>query len=170
MSIKQDILYAPWRKEYVTSPERKESKDPKKCVFCKPKKEYVVLETKKIILMTNKFPYGEGHLLVIPKRHVNNILELTSKEREEIFNAIDLSTFALKQFMNPEGFNIGCSIGSVAGESINHLHFHVLARYKGDVAWTKLCNFQIVSLSPLDLTKELKEVIVKHKLLKKFNL
>lgn len=170
MSTKHDILYAPWRKAYVTSSTRKDSKDPKKCVFCKPPKEEIVFETKKVFLQANKYPYGEGHLLVIPKRHVNQIIELTTKEREELFNLMDLAVYSLNLLMKPQGFNIGCSIGDVAGESINHLHFHILPRYKGDVSWSKLCDFQIISISPMELTEKLKKVISEHKLAKKFNL
>jgi len=170
MAIKQDVLYAPWRKKYITSDSKKKSTDSKTCVFCKPPKEDVIFSTKRVFLQANKYPYGEGHLLVIPKRHINQVIDLTSKEREEFFNLIDLAVYALSLYMKPQGFNIGCSIGDVAGESIKHLHFHVLPRYKGDVAWSRLCDFQLVSVSPTDLTKDLKEVISKNKLAKKFNL
>ncbi len=170
MALKHDILYAPWRNAYINSNTRKESADPKKCVFCNPGKDELILSLKRTILQSNKYPYGEGHLLVIPKRHVNQIIDLTSKEREDFFNLIDLSVFALNLYIKPQGFNIGCSIGSVAGESIKHLHFHILPRYKGDVSWSKLCNFELISNSPRNLAENLKEVIAKHKLLKKFNL
>jgi ATP adenylyltransferase len=170
MALKHDILYAPWRKEYIHSNTKKESIDPKKCIFCDPLKDELILSTKRILLQANKYPYGEGHLLAIPKRHVNQIVDLTSKEREDLFNLIDLSVFALTLYMKPQGFNIGCSIGDVAGESIKHLHFHVLPRYKGDVSWSKLCNFEIISNSPKKLAEDVKGIITKHKLLKKFNL
>ncbi len=170
MVLKHDILYAPWRKEYITSKSKKNSFNPKTCIFCNTSKEELILSTKKVYLQTNKYPYGEGHLLVIPKRHVNHIIDLTSKEREELFNLIDLSIYALDLYMKPQGYNIGCSVGDVAGESIKHLHFHVLPRYKGDVSWSKLCNFDIISVSPKELFKNLKEIIVKNKLQKKFNL
>jgi ATP adenylyltransferase len=170
MSLKQDVLYAPWRKEYIASNTRKDSKDSKKCVFCKPLKEEVIFETKRVFLQANKYPYGEGHLLVIPKRHVNQIIDLTTKEREELFNLMDLGVYSLTLLMKPQGFNIGCSIGDVAGESINHLHFHVLPRYKGDVSWSRLCDFQLVSISPIELTEKLKTIIIENKLVKKFNL
>jgi len=167
---KYDILYAPWRKKYTNSETKKNSHNSKTCVFCKPLKEDVIFSSSKVYLQTNKYPYGEGHLLVTPKRHVNDVIDLTSKEREELFNMIDLGIFALNIFMKPEGYNIGCSIGSVAGESIKHLHFHVLPRYKGDVAWSRLCDFQVVSLSPKELTISLREIIDKNKLARKFNL
>lgn len=170
MAIKHDVLYAPWRKKYISSDTKKLSENPKKCVFCNPPKEEVILSTKTVFLQPNKYPYAEGHLLVIPKRHVNQIIDLTSKERQDLFNLLDLSVYALNLYMKPQGFNIGCSIGDVAGESIKHLHFHVLPRYKGDVAWSRLCDFSLVSVSPKDLTEDLKLVIKKNKLLKKFNL
>lgn len=170
MSYKHDILYAPWRKEYYSSENKKNSNNPKSCVFCNVGKEEVIFSTKRAYIQANKYPYAAGQLLVIPKRHVNQIIELTSKEREEFFNLIDLAVYALDLYIKPEGYNIGCNIGNVAGESINHLHFHVLPRYKGDVGWPRLCNFEVVSISPKEVTENLKEIIQKHKLKTKFNL
>ena len=163
-------LYAPWRQEYVskTSTDKEKTKDPNYCPFCNQEKELLILETNKCFIQANKFPYAAGQVLIIPKRHINQITDLTSIERKELFNLIDLSIYALDQFMKPEGYNVGCSIGRIAGESINHLHFHVLPRYKGDVGWNRLCDFNVVSISPEQLTIRLKQIIQKNKLVKKF--
>ncbi len=166
----RSILYSPWRKEYWTSDTKQKSKNSKTCVFCKPKDSDIILNSSKCFIQANKYPYAGGHLMIIPKRHINTIIDLTSKEREEMFNLIDLAVYALKLYMKPEGYNIGCSVGKVAGESINHLHFHVLPRFKGDVGWGVLDNLSVVSISPKELTKDLKEVIRKNKLKIKFDI
>lgn len=170
MNKKNQILYAPWRKQYLKSDLKKQSKNPKTCVFCKISEDEIIFQTKRVYLIANKYPYSEGHLLVIPKRHVNQFVQLTSKEREDLFNLLALSMHALELALKPQGFNIGCSIGEVAGESINHLHFHILSRYKGDVSWSKLCYFDVISFSPQELSEKIKEIIVKQRLSKKFNL
>lgn len=163
-------LYAPWREEYVSkvSEDKEKTKDPNFCPFCKIEKELQILETKKCFIQANKYPYSAGHLLVIPKRHINQITELTSIERKELFNLIDLSIYSLDILIKPEGYNVGCSIGRIAGESINHLHFHVLPRFKGDVGWNRICDFNVISISPKDLTTQLKQTIQKNKIIKKF--
>lgn len=170
MVLENKVLYAPARKEYWTSNSKKESKNSKTCVFCNPSKKELIIESKKAYLYVNKYPYSSGHLLVIPKRHVNQIIDLTSKEREEIFNLMDLSVFALKKYISPDGFNIGCAIGEVAGESINHLHFHVLPRRVGDSGWIKIFDFQVFSELPSKVADDLRKIIIQEKLLKKFNL
>jgi len=167
-------LYAPWREDYVsqTTGEKENTKQKEKCPFClrNTQKDFLILETNKCFLQANKFPYASGHLLVITKRHVNQIIDLTSQERKELFNLIDLSIYSLDKYMKPEGYNVGCSIGRIAGESIQHLHFHVLPRYKGDVGWNRLCDFNVISISPTDITKNLQKLIQKEKLARKFDL
>lgn len=163
-------LYAPWRQEYVSKSDfdKELTKDSSFCPFCNFEKDLVVFSAKKSVIQVNKFPYSSGHLLIISKRHINQISELTNIEKKEFFNLIDLSIFALDLYMKPEGYNIGCSIGRIAGESINHLHFHVLPRFKGDVGWNRVCDFNVVSISPYDFCKDIKKVISKNKLVKKF--
>lgn len=167
-------LYAPWRQEYVNkvTEEKESTKNKELCPFCSKniEQDHLILETKKSFLQANKFPYAAGHLLVVPKRHVNQVIDLTSIERKELFNLIDLSVYILDKHMKPEGYNVGCSIGRIAGESIQHLHFHILPRYKGDVGWNRLCDFNVVSISPTDLTIDLRKIILKERLAKKFGL
>ena len=173
MVEKKKILYAPWRQEYLSSNLENKSKFTKTCSFCNIKKvdpDLLVLDGKTCYIQANKFPYATGHLLIIPKRHVNDINSLTTIERVELFNLMDLSIFALKIFMKPEGYNIGCSVGKVAGESMLHLHFHVLPRFSGDVGWDLPLDFKVCSISPKELTNKLKNIIIKEKLLKKFDI
>ncbi|MDD3178374.1 MAG: HIT domain-containing protein [Candidatus ainarchaeum sp.] len=164
------ILFAPWREEYWNLSTKQDSKNLNKCVLCNPLEEELILISKYSYIISNKYPYASGHLLVCPKRHINNINDLTSKEKIDLFNLIDLSVYALKLSLKPEGYNIGCSVGKIAGESINHLHFHILPRFKGDVGWNKLCDFEVISVSPENLTKDLKKLILEKKLKKKFDI
>jgi ATP adenylyltransferase len=171
MIVKKKLksLYAPWRKKYILgSLENKD--DSKTCPFCKTDEEYQVFETKKTMIRSNKYPYSSGHLLVIPKRHINDITNLTTKESEELFNLINLSVYLLDIYMKPEGYNIGCSVGKIAGESIDHLHFHVLPRFAGDVGWNRLGDFNVISESPKETTKNLKKIIKEQRLPKKFGI
>ena len=138
--------------------------------MCNPPKEELVLKSKYSYVISNKYPYGSGHLLVCPKRHINNINDLTSKEKIDLFNLIDLGVYLLRLYMKPEGYNIGCSVGKIAGESINHFHFHILPRFKGDVGWNQLCDFEVVSISPEKLAKDLNKLILEKKLKKKFDI
>jgi ATP adenylyltransferase len=164
------ILYAPWRKEYYTSSSKENSKNSKTCVFCNPKKSEIIVSTKTCFVQANKYPYAAGHMLVLPKRHINNITDLTSKERSDIFNLLDLCAYALNIYIKPEGYNIGCSVGRVAGESIEHLHFHILPRFQGDIGWGVFAKFSVLSISPKELTKDIKEIIKKNKLKQKFDI
>jgi ATP adenylyltransferase len=83
--------------------------------------------------MMNKYPYVNGHLMIIPQRHTGKIEELTQEERKEIFNLLDTAVKALQEAMNPEGFNIGVNIGKAAGAGIeDHFHVHVIPRWEGD--------------------------------------
>jgi len=173
MVEKKKILYAPWRQEYLTSNLESKSKLSKTCSFCNIKKmdpDLLVFEGKTCFIQANKYPYATGHLLIIPKRHVNDINSLTTSERVELFNLMDLGIYSLKLYLNPEGYNIGCSVGKVAGESMLHLHFHVLPRFSGDVGWDLPLDFKVCSISPKELTIALKKIIVSEKLSKKFDI
>jgi len=166
------VYYAPWRQEYYQSSKdtRKKSEDPKTCVFCDLSNNYIILKTKYNYLISNKYPYAGGHVLVLPKRHVSKLSDLTTKERVDLFNIIDLATYTLDIMYSPDGYNIGCSVGKVAGGSITHLHFHVLPRFEGDVGWNLVCNFTVLSLTPKDLAKKMKETIRRNKIKLKFGI
>lgn len=124
------IIFAPWRMEYLVS------EKPNGCVFCKRSircDDYVIYEGKTCFVMLNRYPYVNGHLMIIPARHLRNISELTLAERTEIFSLLDASVQVLKESMNPQGFNIGMNLGKAAGAGIEeHAHVHVIPRWEGD--------------------------------------
>ena len=100
-----DVIFAPWRMAYVRKSERTEG-----CIFCKGRSrsdDLMLREGRTAFVMMNRYPYTTGHLMVIPFRHVGEIAGLTKEERVEMFDLLDVSTDALRQAMNPDGFNIG---------------------------------------------------------------
>lgn len=131
-----DRLWAPWRKAYLRSSSIKK----KGCLFCqllrdkKDKKNLVVFRTPHYALILNRYPYNNGHIMIVSRRHIADISELNMKEKTEFFKVLCLAQNALKKFMRPHGFNIGMNISDISGAGIpSHLHWHVVPRWKGDV-------------------------------------
>ena len=123
-------VWAPWRIEYVTS----EKEDG--CIFCKALEEndeLTLYKGESMMVMMNKFPYINGHLLVAPRRHVSSLQDLSKSDMGELLKTVDRSIEILKQVMNPDGFNVGLNLGKVAGAGVEeHLHFHIVPRWFGD--------------------------------------
>ena len=85
------------------------------------------------MVMMNKFPYINGHLLVAPVRHISGLDQLSKFEMGELLASVDRSVQILKRVMKPDGFNVGLNLGKVAGAGVEeHLHFHVVPRWFGD--------------------------------------
>jgi len=125
-----ETMCAPWRMEYLMC------EKPEGCVFCKSSlrcEDYVLFDGRTCFVMLNRYPYVNGHLMIIPIRHLGDIAGLTPGEREEIFSLVDISVKVLKEAMNPQGFNIGMNLGKAAGAGIaEHVHVHVIPRWEGD--------------------------------------
>ena len=126
-------MWAPWRLEYILS-----KKGPE-CIFCeKPKedrdRENLILFRGSLgYVIMNLYPYNNGHLMVVPYRHIFSLTELASEELLELMKMVQHSVSSLKAVFRPEGFNIGVNIGKVAGAGIEeHLHFHIIPRWVGD--------------------------------------
>jgi ATP adenylyltransferase len=123
-------MWAPWRIEYILS--GKEGG----CVFCQALESRDDLTLHKgtdTLVVMNKFPYINGHLLVAPTRHIATLDELSKPEMGELLATVDRSVRILKTVMQPDGFNVGLNLGRVAGAGIEeHLHFHVVPRWFGD--------------------------------------
>jgi diadenosine tetraphosphate (Ap4A) HIT family hydrolase len=96
-------------------------------------KERVVLENDLGYAMYDGFPVNPGHLLIIPKRHFSNFFESTDTERTALFSLVDDAKKIVDQKFHPEGYNVGINIGEAAGQSVMHLHIHLIPRYIGDV-------------------------------------
>jgi ATP adenylyltransferase len=131
---------AAWRESYVTSAfEGKFDGEPDECVFCRlgtdevSESTGVLLRSAYSFTVLNAYPYGSGHLLVVPYRHVARLEELSDEEYDDYFHTLRTTVAALNTTYTPEGMNVGMNLGSAAGAGIpRHLHTHALPRWNGD--------------------------------------
>jgi ATP adenylyltransferase len=125
-------LWAPWRMDYILEQRQKG------CLFCrklaerKDEENLILYRAKYSFTILNKFPYNNGHLMVVPKFHHLHLEDLNEKELQEIAFLLKASTQVLKKNFHPHGFNIGMNIGNIAGAGEEHLHFHIVPRWAGD--------------------------------------
>ena len=129
-------LWAGWRSTYVSNVDQEPDDG---CVFCRlaeatDRRAALVLEvTDTTLTAMNLYPYGSGHLLVAPRRHVADLEALSDREAGDFVRAQQRAVRALKAAYNPDGLNLGANLGRAAGAGIpSHLHVHVLPRWSGD--------------------------------------
>ena len=129
-------LWAPWRMEYIMSEIENKNKS---CIFCEfPNKNndaelLIVYRSASCFVILNKFPYNNGHLMVVPFKHTRDVLELTDKELLDLQQTINKSVKVLRNAMNPHAMNIGMNLGRTAGAGIDeHIHYHIVPRWDGD--------------------------------------
>ena len=104
------------------------------CLFCEfLKNKNIAAENDLAFAIFDGFPVNPGHVLVIPKRHVANYFELTSAEVLAINGLLNKMKAEVEAKFHPDGYNIGVNVGADAGQSIFHVHVHLIPRYKGDV-------------------------------------
>lgn len=103
------------------------------CIFCSTPETEILSENHLAIAFFDKFPVNQGHVLIIPKRHVETLFEATLEE----ISAINELIFQVKEILQdrfaPDGYNLGVNVGEAGGQTIFHLHFHLIPRYKGDI-------------------------------------
>lgn len=104
----------------------------KPCPFCSLSAERIVRESPFGVVIRDGFPISKGHTLVIPKRHIGSFFELTSVERTELLDMLATEKQVLDREFAPEGYNIGINDGQAAGQTVPHLHIHLIPRYQGD--------------------------------------
>jgi diadenosine tetraphosphate (Ap4A) HIT family hydrolase len=104
------------------------------CPFCNPTADReILLESESVIAIYDKFPVNEGHALIIPKRHVASYFDLPVAEQTACWALVNqVKEIVAKQY-NPAGFNIGINVGETAGQTVHHVHIHLIPRYEGDV-------------------------------------
>lgn len=126
-------LWAPWRMEYILE------EKPEGCVFClgrnsgDDRTRLVLHRTAHSLVMMNRFPYVNGHLMVTPNRHLDSLHHLTADELLDLMEATRLCQRILDAEMHPGGYNLGLNLGSAAGAGIaDHLHVHIVPRWSGD--------------------------------------
>jgi ATP adenylyltransferase len=109
------------------------------CIFCPGKdrrkdEERLILSVERhTMVLMNRYPYNNGHLLVAPVKHVSGLEQLDDEESLALLLMVRKTVEILKKVMTPEGFNVGLNLGAVAGAGMEeHMHFHVVPRWKGD--------------------------------------
>lgn len=104
------------------------------CIFCETivKKHEILHESELAITIFDSFPVTKGHILVIPKRHVQSFFELTNLELNEIQTLLFQAKVKLVELYSPDSFNVGINDGPAAGQTIPHCHIHLIPRYSGD--------------------------------------
>jgi ATP adenylyltransferase len=129
-----DYLWTPWRFAYVTTADRASS-----CVFCdklaagEDEREYIIYRGRLNYVVLNIFPYTVGHLLIVPYRHIANLVEASPEELGELIGLTQRSEQALRNVYRPHGINVGMNIGRSAGAGVaGHLHLHILPRWDAD--------------------------------------
>lgn len=105
----------------------------KECIFCTFRDERVLGECEYTITFIDTYPATPGHTLVVPKRHFASFFEASEDELLAIGKAIQKAKVILDKEFSPDGYNIGINVGEAAGQSVEHLHVHVMPRYSGDV-------------------------------------
>ena len=103
------------------------------CPFCCPDLTSVFHEGELVVGLWDRFPVSEGHALLVPRRHVPDWFAASSAEREALSEALELAREAIvARGFSPHGFNVGMNLGEAAGQTVQHLHLHVIPRYSGD--------------------------------------
>jgi diadenosine tetraphosphate (Ap4A) HIT family hydrolase len=108
------------------------STDADNCPFCRI--EAVLFETELAYVRPDKYPVNPGHLLIIPKRHVADFFFTRAAEKTALLMLLDEAKRYLDSTYAPAGYNVGVNIGSAAGQTIPHVHLHLIPRYNGDTA------------------------------------
>jgi ATP adenylyltransferase len=132
-----DHLWAPWRLAYVTAGSPPAAGDP--CFLCRglaqsdDRANLIAWRTPTSVVVLNRFPYNNGHLLVAPRAHKARLDDLTADELLETMETLRRCIKVLDELMHPEGYNIGLNLGAAAGAGLpGHLHWHVVPRWNGD--------------------------------------
>jgi len=146
-------LWAPWRYQYIRTAGAKTDS----CIFCfgdidaeEWKRRLVVRVETHAIVMLNRYPYNNGHLMVAPRRHIASPELLTRQERGIIAELVSECCVQLRKALNPSGLNVGANLGRSAGAGIaDHMHWHIVPRWDGDT------NFMPVLASTRVLSQDL---------------
>jgi ATP adenylyltransferase len=145
-------LWSPWRLAYITGKASAEG-----CVFCHAQSDaaaepLIVFRGRTCFVILNLFPYNNGHLMVIPNRHIASLGAATAEERTELIELTAVAEAALTEVYQPQGLNMGINLGRPAGAGIlDHVHLHVVPRWNGDT------NFMSVVGATRVLPEELPE-------------
>jgi len=130
-------LWAPWRMGYIQAAKAEPQADP--CFLCRGLKEaddarnLIAWRRPHSVVILNRFPYNNGHLLIAPNVHKAHLRDLSDAETLEMQQTISALTSILDEMMTPDGYNIGLNLGRSAGAGLpGHVHWHIVPRWNGD--------------------------------------
>lgn len=128
-------IWAPWRGEYI----KKDKKINNNCVFCLlslsdiSSSSLVLYKSKSSFVIMNKYPYNNGHIMVIPNMHTDCFTKLSQEEYIDLSVLLKEAINVIKKTLNPQAVNIGMNLGKEAGAGIfEHIHYHIVPRWNGD--------------------------------------
>jgi ATP adenylyltransferase len=149
-----DQLWAPWRLSYVVAA-KKPGDDG--CFICQglagqdDRANLIALRTPSSVVVLNRFPYNNGHLLVAPRAHKGRLDELAANELLEVMETLRGMVTVLDDLIHPDGYNVGLNLGRSAGAGLpGHLHWHVVPRWDGDTNFMPICADVKVIVQSLD--------------------
>jgi len=166
--MERNNLWAPWRIKYIQG-----LSESRNCFICEARKNIqdddknlVLWRTDKSIVILNRFPYNNGHLLIAPVRHIPDLENATNEELLEMIKLIRESQKALSLAIKPHGFNVGMNFGRCAGAGLpEHFHIHIVPRWDGDTNFMHVCSdTDVISQSLTELLELLKQINEKHNL------
>jgi ATP adenylyltransferase len=161
-------LWAPWRINYIQGLDKGGD-----CFICEVEKtpqdddkNFVLWRTDRSIVIFNRFPYNNGHLLIAPTRHIPDLDETSEDELLEMMKLLRECQKALSLAIKPHGFNVGMNFGRCAGAGLpEHFHIHLVPRWDGDTNFMAVCSdTDVISQSMTELLELLKKVSKEHSL------
>ena len=151
------ILWSPWRREYLE--QEKHPNDA--CVFCQAiqgtddKANLVLHRNEACFIIFNRYPYNNGHLLVVPYRHVGDLEVLTADESANVMHVVRYGVRLLRSAYQPNAVNVGMNLGAAAGAGIlDHVHMHIVPRWEGDTSYMTVFSGTRVISEALEQTYE----------------
>lgn len=103
------------------------------CIFCNIEKDRIVTENETAYAIYDGFPVNKGHMLIIPKKHIKDYFETSEQDKTGLWKLVDECKEIVDKKFNPDGYNIGINCGQAAGQTVMHLHIHLIPRYIGDI-------------------------------------
>jgi ATP adenylyltransferase len=157
-------IWAPWREEYVAGGGKGGGQRRKACVLCRTLKgadgagSLVVHVAPLTFVMMNRFPYGSGHVMVAPRRHVGSLAAATEPELAEMMALARRLESVMARAYKPDGMNVGMNLGKPAGAGVaDHIHLHVLPRWTGDTNFmTVVGETRVIPEDPVQACARLK--------------
>ena len=155
-----DHLWAPWRLSYVAAAQPPSGEDP--CFLCDglasddDRKNLIALRTPWSVVVLNRFPYNNGHLLIAPRAHKGRLDELDVAELLDVQETLRRMVGVLDELMHPDGYNIGLNLGKAAGAGLpGHVHWHIVPRWDGDTNFMPVLADVKVMVQSLDALYDL---------------